>query len=95
MKPVVFGGYSGISVAGCYVFTSDDSSVFYLTGSSVVLLSAVRNLTMWKFLEGVKPPEKKVKLSDADRNERQRLYDRERRNRGFLTGWKEKMNWLV
>ena len=50
---------------------------------------------MWKFLEGVKPPEKKVKLSDADRNERQRLYDRERRNRGFLTEWKEQFKWSV
>ena len=44
---------------------------------------------MWHFLTGVKPPQKKAKLSETDAR-----YEKEKRKRALQKTWKDKCPWL-
>jgi hypothetical protein len=49
---------------------------------------------MWRFIEGVQPPEKKQKLNENDIKERNYSYEREKRNRTFQKTWTKDREWL-
>lgn len=50
---------------------------------------------MWKFLEGVSQPQKKAKVTNEEKLEKDRVYDKEKRVRNFQPGWKkDRDGWL-
>ena len=50
---------------------------------------------MWKYLEGVKPPEPKRARTDAEKRESQRQYDRECRDRRWQHSWSTEFPWVI
>ena len=49
---------------------------------------------MWKYLEGVEPPQKKKQKTSEERKEQQANYEKQSRNRSFLESWKSGRPWL-
>ena len=50
---------------------------------------------MWQYFDGVKPPaSKKRKLTDDEKRERDRAYDKDKRKRDFQDAWKKDRPWL-
>ena len=49
---------------------------------------------MWQYLPNVQQPHKKQKLTDTDKRDKGRAYDKEKRKRNFQPLWKNGREWL-
>ena len=49
---------------------------------------------MWKFLEGVKPPDKKIKITENQKEDRNKVYESDKRKRKYQKSWEKDREWL-
>ena len=49
---------------------------------------------MWKFLEGVKPPDKKIKITENQKEDRNKVYESDKRKCKYQKSWEKDREWL-
>ena len=42
---------------------------------------------MWKFLEGVKPPDKKIKITENQKKDQNKVYESDKRKCKYQKSW--------